>query len=543
MDPAQPGGAAVAVRDGRVLGVGPVDELAGWGEHHVDERFSDKVLMPGFVEAHCHAWAGEFFTFLYVGSVARSDAAGRVWPPCRDIAEVLARIREHDHDMTVSGAAPDAVLIAWGFDPLHLGGERLVAADLDRVSRTRPIYVDHLSGHLATVNTALMHAEGTTAAATTPGVVLGADGHPDGELRELPAIELATEARRVRRAAFATEEGLWDFARLGRNVGHTFLVDLGSGPLEAERLDHFRRATADPAFPARLMWATSLGTGDAADLAARTAELIGEATDTLRFGVVKLWFDGSLPEANARLGAPGYYRPPPAHGDQVNRDNGHWLTAPEQLEDIVATFHRAGLSVHVHCNGDEAIGAFLDVIEAVLERHPRWDHRHTVQHCQMATAEQFRRMKRLGVGANLFTNHVFHRGDLYRDVTLGHERARSMNACATAEREGVPFSIHSDAGVTPLGHLHTAWCAVNRLTMSGDVLGAHERVSVDRALHAITLGAAHQVKMDHLIGSIEPGKFADFAVLDEDPLEVDPSLLADIGVWGTVLGGVPHEAP
>ncbi|MGH1490589.1 MAG: amidohydrolase family protein, partial [Acidimicrobiales bacterium] len=133
-------------------------------------------------------------------------------------------------------------------------------------------------------------------------------------------------------------------------------------------------------------------------------------------------------------------------------------------------------------------------------------------------------------------------GDQHRDFTVGPERARGMDACATAMREGVSFSIHSDAPVTPLGHLHTAWCAVNRVTASGEVLGEEERIPAYDALHAITLGAAHQIKMDHEVGSIEAGKQADFAILDDDPLAVDPMLIKDIGVWGTVLGGVAFKA-
>ena len=117
-----------------------------------------------------------------------------------------------------------------------------------------------------------------------------------------------------------------------------------------------------------------------------------------------------------------------------------------------------------------------------------------------------------------------------------------MNAAATALAEGVQLSMHSDAGVTPLGSLHVAWCAVNRLTSTGDVLGPDERISVGDALRAVTLGAAYQLKMDDEIGSISPNKWADFAVLEEDPFTVDPVALKDIPVWGTVVGGTPFPA-
>ena len=99
------------------------------------------------------------------------------------------------------------------------------------------------------------------------------------------------------------------------------------------------------------------------------------------------------------------------------------------------------------------------------------------------------------------------------------------------------MAIHSDAPVTPLGPLFTAWCAVHRLTASGHVLGAAECISVAQALRAITLGAAHCLGLDGEIGSIECGKRADFCVLDEDPTEVPPQRLKDLPVWGTVQGG------
>ena len=108
---------------------------------------------------------------------------------------------------------------------------------------------------------------------------------------------------------------------------------------------------------------------------------------------------------------------------------------------------------------------------------PRADHRHTLQHCQMADAAQFRRMAALGLCANLFANHLCYWGDAHYAMTMGPDRAERMDACATALAHGVPLAIHSDAPVTPLGPLFTAWCAVNRLTPTGRVLGERERIS------------------------------------------------------------------
>ena len=141
------------------------------------------------------------------------------------------------------------------------------------------------------------------------------------------------------------------------------------------------------------------------------------------------------------------------------------------------------------------------------------------------------------MGVNLFANHHFYWGDQHRETTVGPERAERMNACRSALTHGVPFSIHSDAPITPLGPLFTAWCAVNRLTASGRVLGAHQRIGVAQALHAVTLGAAWTLKLDGEVGSIECGKRADFCVLEDDPLEAAPEALKDVRIWGTVQGG------
>ena len=540
MNRANPEGTAVAVRSGRILGVGAIEELAKWGDHTVDDSFSDKVLLPGFVEAHCHAMSGGMWINPYVGFFDRRAPDGEVWAGCRNIDEVVDRLTDIDAKMRADGLAEDALLYAWGVDPLYFDGERMYASHLDRVSETRPIFVHHASGHLATANSALMRKENITSDTQTPGVARRPDGRPNGELQEPPAMQLATEAFAAMMARTKLPEGIWNFGYEARNVGHTTVIDLASGPLDPESVEFWSTIVEDPAFPARIMRASSLPRDRQADppeLAEVAANLVPQSTDKLRYGVVKLFLDGSIQGFTARISWPYYYNPP-----ADNPENGIWLTAPDQIADILEPYHRAGLTVHCHCNGDQATEAYINAVEQVLERYPRWDHRHTVQHCQLTTKAQYKRMAALGMCANIFTNHLFYWGDQHRDFTVGPERARGMDACGTALREGVSFSIHSDAGVTPLGHLHVAWCAVNRVTASGDVLGTEEAISVPDALHAITLGAAHQIKMDHDIGSIEAGKLADFAVLEDDPLEVDPMALKDIGVWGTVLGGVPYEA-
>lgn len=538
MNPAVPTADAVAVLQNKTLGVGTLAELAQWGDHRIDDRFADKVIMPGFIEAHSHVMAGGVWRHTYVGFFDRRDPDGRVWDGCKNIAAVIARLREVEATLT----DPEQVLLAWGFDPIYFEGEeRLVARHLDQVSKTRPVFVHHASAHLATVNTALMEGEGIDDSVVTPGVARGPDGIPNGELQEPAAMSLAGMAYRTLGQNMTRDDSLWNYAYEARNSGHTLLCDLGTtNVLSDDAMQRWLRIASDEAFPVRVMIAGSTLSAPhatASEIIDAVRHHRSAAGDRLRFGIIKLVLDGSIQGFTARVSWPHYYKPPPGHPG-----NGLWLIAPDQMPSLVSEFHNAGLTVHVHCNGDEATEVFIDAVQMALEAKPRRDHRHTVQHCQLTTPAQYRRMAALGMCANIFANHIYYWGDQHRDFTVGPERAAGMDACATAERLGVSFSIHSDAPITPLGHLHTAWCAVNRVTSTGRVLGADERISVTSAMRAVTIDAAYQLKLDHEMGSIEAGKLADYAILEDDPYEVDPINLRDVGVWGTMVGGVPFAS-
>jgi len=147
-------------------------------------------------------------------------------------------------------------------------------------------------------------------------------------------------------------------------------------------------------------------------------------------------------------------------------------------------------------------------------------------------------LRRMATGAvNLFANHTYYWGDQHRDATVGPDIAPRMNAARSALDAGLEIAIHCDAPVTPMGPLFTMWCAVNRLTASGREHGPAERITPAEALRAVTLGPAISLDLDAYIGSIAPGKFADFTVLSDDPLSVDPLAIRDIEVRGTMLGG------
>lgn len=532
MDPSRPAAQAVAVREGRIRAVGSLDELLGYPDCVVDERYRHKVIVPGFVEAHAHAGSGGMWDGqVYVGYFDRTDPQGTVWPGCRDAQAILRRLRE-----ALEQLEPGAPLKAWGLDNIYFPDTRILARELDSVAEDRLVQITHANGHVAVVNSATLRAAGIDGSTQVQGVEKYPDGTPTGELREFAALGLVHELFGGGLLELS-EKSLRNFAQDAVNHGVTTITDLGSmRPLSEEgRRDY--SDTVDEHFPVRLnvfQFGMGLGTGPLAEQTARQlAEIRTLGHEKLRFGHVKLMLDGSIQGFTARLQEPGYLG---------TRENGIWNTSPEEFEAAFSAFHQAGLLIHVHCNGDQASELFLDTLEKVLIKHPRPDHRHTMTHSQLTTQAQYRRAAALGACANIFSNHLWFWGDQHADKILGIDRASRMNAARSALRAGVPISLHCDTPVTELNPLQTMKHAVTRLTPSGRVLGDHERISVEQALHAVTLGAAYMLKMDHEVGSIEAGKRADLAILDEDPFEVEPEALGGIQVHGTLLGGVPQQA-
>ncbi|NPT47736.1 amidohydrolase family protein [Paraburkholderia sp. 1N] len=530
MNPAQPHATHVAVRDGRILSVGTLEDVSRWGEAEIVDTFKDKVLMPGLVEGHCHLMEGAMWDAVYLGYYDRRGPDGKVWRGLKTLDEVIERLAVAQRAMT-DATAP---LLAWGFDPIFFGESRLSVKELDTVSTRRPIVVLHASVHLMNVNSAMLALAAIDENTDIDGIDKDKAGQPTGELQEFAAMFPVYQVIGSQLSIAASEktEAIWNFGKVAQLAGVTTATDLVND-LSALGNRNLREVTADPQYPVRIVPAFAPQRSPEGGVE-KVLSAISDSTEKLRFGPIKFIVDGSIQGFTARLKWPGYVGGQP---------NGLWLIPPSQLEEVFTPFHRAGLQLHIHTNGDEATEVVLNALEKMLDTCPRSDHRHTLQHCQMADASQLARAAKLGMCINFFSNHIYYWGDAHYAQTMGPDRANRMNAAGSARRLGIPFAFHSDAPITQLSPLFTAWCAVQRKTASGRVLGASECIPVADALRAITLGAAYTLKMDHLIGSIEVGKFADFAVLADDPTEVAAERLKDVEVWGTVLGGRVFQSP
>lgn len=534
MDPGRPAGRAVAVRDGRIVSVGTLDSMAPWLDQHphtIDRTFADKVLMPGFVDPHTHLrWAGSLTALPYLGPI--ESPTGEPALPMREA--VLGRLRALDRELPTGRP-----LLAWGFDPAYQGGH-LHRDELDATCPDRPVWILAYAVHYLYVNSAMLQLLDAHDGLRLHGVGRYDDGRLDGTFVEMEAIRFAQApfVHDLTGRGVATS-GLRALAKTVQRSGVTTTADmaLGAQNFDEELEDHLE-VVNESDFPLRMTMTCAeiaVHARHGVDGAQYVEDLARLDTDKLRFHGVKTWFDGSYQAMSLRVNFPGYL-----DGGNGLRGDVPWT----EMADRLTPYWERGIQIHVHANGDEAIDAALDTLAELQHRHPRFDHRFTIEHYLVSSPAQARRLAALGRTASVLVSYVHHRSQLQNWQGLGPDRSEATARLGTLERAGVTFGLHSDFAfaLLPISPLEAAWTAVTRLAADGTTVQAPaERIGLDRAVRAITIDAAYQIGMEREVGSIEVGKYADFTVLDEDPYAVDVNSVKDIPVWGTVLGG--HKQP
>jgi len=259
------------------------------------------------------------------------------------------------------------------------------------------------------------------------------------------------------------------------------------------------------------------------------------------------WYGGmtSLAPKQAKLFADGaiYSLLMQVRDAYLDDHMGEWMMDKDDFERAFRIYWDAGYQIHVHVNGDAGLDRVLDTLERNLRRNPRYDHRTVLVHFAVSAPDQVKRIADLGAIVSANPYYVTALADQYSKVGLGPERADAMVRLGDVSRAGISWSLHSDMPMAPGDPLFLMWSAVNRVTASGRVAGPDQRVSAEDALRGVTIEAAYSLKLEDEIGSIEPGKRANFTVLDRNPLKVDPMDIRNVKVWGTVMEGRVQQAP
>jgi predicted amidohydrolase YtcJ len=510
-----PDARAIAVRGGRIVAVGSdleVNRQIGPRTRIFDG--AGKMVMPGFIDSHVHFLSGG----ASLASVQLRDARTR--------EEFVRRIRDYARTL------PRGAWITEGnWDHSLWGGELPRKEWIDSVTPHNPVWISRLDGHMALANSAALRAAGVTSATRDVeggDIVRGAGREPTGILKDnaLDLVDRTVPGLTPEQQDRALDAAMGYVAERGvTSVGHMG----GWGDLAA-----FRRAHAAGRLRTRISAAVPL------DSWARLRDTVaarGRGDEWLRIGGLKGFVDGSLGSHTAAMHRP--FTDAPA-------DSGLLVTPPESLYAWTSAADRAGLQVMVHAIGDRANTLILDIYERVARENGARDRRFRVEHAQHIRPADIPRFGSLGVIPSMQPYHTIDDGR-WAEAVIGPERSRTTYPFRTLLDTGAGLAFGSDWFVAPPTPLEGIYAAVTRRTLDDRHPGGwvpEQKITVEEALRAYTSAAAYAAFQEGEKGTLEPGKLADFVVIDRDLRRVAPETLRDARVLLTVVGGtVVYQAP
>ena len=508
IDPALPRATAIAIANGRIVGVGndsDVETLIGPSTRVLD--LAGQTVLPGFIDAHIHV----------LSSGTRHVMAADCALP--SIADIQSALRER-----VAATPAGQWVQGFKFDDTKTSENRFLRReDLDAVSTDHPILVAHRAGHVYFGNSlALERAGFNDETPDPPGGRLGRNpdtGRLDGVIYERAADDLRenqlpVESEETRR------EGLRTICKMLNRAGLTSVHDARVTDYELQTYQEGRDAGELSLRVYALMYYRYFPALRAAGIRS------GLGDDTLRIGGIKMVADGAIASRTAYLSQP-----------YVDRccDHGILTMTADEIAANVLEMHAAGFQVCIHANGDATIDLVLQAYEQAQAAHPRPDPRHRVEHCTLVNPDLLTRMRRLGAVATPFCTYVYYHGEKMR--FYGEERLQWMFAQRSFMDYGVMSTGATDYPPGPFEPLMGIQSCVTRTDSEGREWGVNQRISVEDALRIYTQNGAYAGFEERIKGSITPGKLADLVVLDADPTAVDPFAIKDIAVARTIVGG------
>ena len=527
---------ALVEKAGKILFVGDkASALKEAGSKVIQVDLAGKTLLPGFIDTHGH--------MVYFGKNLMDQSLTGV----KDIPEIIQRMQSH-----IAQVPGDGWIVGMGYAPLKMKELRHPTADeLDKVSMDRPVLIVHSSGHGGSMNHALMKLLHIDEKTVDPagGEYIREKGSkmPAGPMEETALIDV-----RNQRPAFtgeAADKVIKGASEVWASNGQTTAMECGLG-LGADDISIVENAIEKKILPIDLVVFSkesatddvvntaygisesysSKSTGSASKLLSDRVDLDKRYINRVRLGGIKLWLDGNPVLAWM---SEAFATPPPGREPGFK---GYGQIPDSVIFSFFDKYWKTNMQINMHVMGDEAIEQALRAIEAAIKKHGMSDHRPVFVHCGYARPDQIARMKAVGAIPSFLSFGLYGQGDEI-EIIWGTKRASNGMAAQSMLKAGVPFTLSHDAPITPPMIMPLISAAVNRITSSGKVLGAEQRISPYQALQAVTSAAAYQIKEEKSKGTIQAGKLADLVILDKNPLKVDPMTLKDIQVMETIKEG------
>lgn len=507
---------AILIKDGVIIKSGTLDEVQKLANNNAVKRdLEGKCLMPSFIDSHSH--------FLMTGQMsAWADLSS-----CESFDDIISSITEY---INTNQLSKNDIAIGFGYDHNFLKeGKHPDKRVLDKASNEIPIFILHISAHLGCSNSACLKLAGINENTPDPegGIIGRIDGstEPNGYAEEA-GISLLQRAimSRIKINPLQMIQQMQDIyikhgittVQDGASTENDINMLLGMSSSGKLKLDVI-------AYPL-------IASDGSADLMKKYGEQYNSYINRFKIGGYKLILDGSPQGKSAWLSEP-------YAGDETRNYCGYPWMNDEKVQDYIKQAIAENKQLLAHCNGDAASEQFISAYEkALTETKGDKNLRPVMIHCQTVRNDQLERMAKLNMIASIFVGHVWYWGDIHMK-NLGLQRGNHISPIKDTIDRGVLPTFHQDTPVTKPDMLHSVWCAVNRISKGGNIIGSKQKISVYDALKAVTINPAYQYFEEDTKGSIAKGKKADLVILSASPLEIDPINIKNIKVLETIKDG------
>lgn len=505
---------AIYIENDKIEKIGKKEEILSLKDNETEVIDANgKTVMPSFIDAHSHFFA------------VANDLSQINLNECKNFSDIQNKILEYVNNNKIN---ENQWIIANNYDHNNLKeGRNITKEELDEILLGNPIVLKHKSGHSGVVNSRGLEILNISEDTISPegGRIEKVDGRLTGYLEENAFIE------NIKKIPMESEEDiLKNIIKAQEKYASYGITTVQEGFLSKELIPIYKM----------LVEKGILNLDVVAYIEEKSMELIKKEfkenfkkyDNKLKIGGIKIFLDGSPQSRTA------WMRTPYINNKNVEQEYyGYGTMKDSEVEKVIEKAYSADLQILAHCNGDMAAEQYISCVKKLEESGKNIEEiRPVLIHGQLLDIDQLDEIKNLGIIPSFFIAHVYHWGEVHVK-NFGLERAERISPAGSSSKRKILYTFHQDSPVIEPDMFETIWCAVNRITKEGKILGENEKISVIDAIKALTINPAYQYFEENNKGSIKEGKLADLIILDKNPLKVNKSDIKDIKVLETIKNG------
>jgi predicted amidohydrolase YtcJ len=471
-----------------------------------------KTLMPSFMDAHSH-FSG------YAASLTQVDLSETI-----NFKEINERIQSF---IIKNHIKKGQWIQATGYDQNLLKEKVHPTKDvLDQVTPDNPLVIKHASGHMGVFNSFALEKLDihNDTEALEGGKIEKINGQITGYIEEAAFMNYITKLPMI-----SNEEFVDSFMRAQTIYASYGITTIQEGYFVEQLLPIYQYLIESNQLKLDIMLYMDIN--HAAYLKENLYACLNRYKNHVKVKGYKTFLDGSPQGRTAWMRTP--------YLEDEKNYYGYGTQKDEEIYEKICYAMNDHMQLLVHCNGDAACNQYIGQYEKALQLFDLQifrDLRPVIIHAQFLGLDQLEQVKKLGMIPSFFVDHVYYWGDVHIQ-NFGLDRARSISPAASAQKKGIVYTFHQDSPVIEPDMLHTIWTAVNRLTKENVILGKEQRITTLDAIKAVTCNAAYQYYEEDCKGTLKIGKNADFVILDQNILKVNPMQIKDIRVVETIKDG------